>query len=233
MPKKDKKPVRVTLENAEPGEVIYMYGDPSKRFVVDTKLSVSILLHEKGRDPITSRIGLTKEEFEGRWFREPRSYTYHAVREDDPIPRLDEKQFSKVLLSRLRQVAKMSLGDHAIDKMDLRVLRDDMTDSILFALRTEVMTERLSDREKTIIFEYPATWWEHLKKEMAPRWFLKRYPVKFSKYTQKIRFEEIALYPMLPAIIPDQAGECYFQGMFHYETPDLPRDKNPTTIRVR
>lgn len=209
------KDKRVTFENAEPGEIIYMYGDPSKCFVVDTKLEATIFMHEKGHDPIVSRVVLVKPEFEGRWTREPRGFTKFAVAEDDPIPRIDEQQFSRVLLKRIKQTAQMCLGGHILEQMDLRAIRDHMTDSIIFSLRTNVMSEQLSERSKTITFKYPASWWEQLKQSHAPRWFLKKYPVKKHKTSQKVTFEEIALYPNLPSIMPDRAGEAYFQGMWH------------------
>lgn len=218
--KKDlkKKPNMVTFDNLEPGEVIYMYGDPSKRFVVDTLLSATVVMHEKGHDPFVSRTCLTKEEFEGRWMREIRGYARACiVADDDPIPKMNEQEFGRVLLSRLKQVATMCIGEHAIKNMDLRALRDDMTDSIIFSLRTNIATEQLSEREKTVTFKYPSSWWQQFKMQKFPAWLLKKYPVQYKKTSQKIRFEEIALYPMLPAIMPDNSGEVYFQGLFHQD----------------
>ncbi len=221
-----KKPSMVTFDNLETGEVIYMYGDPSKVFVVDTKLEYTIFMHEKGHDPIVSRTCLVKPEFEGRFFREPRGYTrYSVISEDDPIPKLDKQQFSNVLLERIKQVAKMCLGEHVVENMDLRSLRDHMTDSIIFSLRTSVMAEQLSERSKTVTFKYPLDWFQQLKLHHAPHWYSKKWPVKYEKKSYTLTFKEVALYPMLPSIKPD-CGEVYFQGMFNYDYPEKSKEEN-------
>lgn len=230
--KETKKSSCVTFDDAESGEIIYMYGDPAKCFVVDTKLSTSILLHEKGHDPIVGRIGLVKSEFEGRWLRQPRNYMNFAVREDDPIPKMSNEQYTKVVLKRIKQVATMSFGEHVVENMDLRMLRDEYTNNVLFSLRTSVMAETLSDREKTVTFKYPSSWWEWLKLSKAPQWFLKRYPVQYSKIKQKVRFEEMALYPMLPSVMQDYSSEVYFQSMWHPDFSDEKDEHSDITVSI-
>lgn len=230
----NKKNSRVTFDDVMLGEVIYMYGDHDKCFVVDTLLEGTIIMHEKGHDPIVGRVCLVRSEFEGRWLREMRSYMNFAVKEDDPIPKMSEEQFSKVVLKRIKQVAKMSFGSSVLEEMDLRSIRDHMTDSIIFALRTSVMAETLSDREKEVVFEYPSSWWQWLKKDKFPQWFLKRFPVQYTKTSEKVRFEEIALYPNLALAMPDQAGEVYFQSLWHEnyrETEDMKKDFVTVTVK--
>ncbi len=230
---KKSKPDMVRFDSAESGEIIYMYGDPSKCFVIDTKLEASIFLHEKGHDPIIGRIVLVKEEFEGRWFRRTRGYTkYSIIADDDPIPKISDQQFSEVLLKRLKQVGKMSFGDHVIENMDLRSLRDHMTDSLIFSLRTNVMTEQMSERSKTITFKYPNSWWDFLKLKHAPSWFVKKWPVKWQKKSQTVTFEEIALYPKLPSIAPEQSGEVFFHGMFNYDYPEVENKKETIILSI-
>jgi len=50
---------------------------------------------------------------------------------------------------------------------DIRYLSSILSAS--FRLPSESMT--------TIKISYPSNWWQHLKKDLAPKWFLNRYPV--------------------------------------------------------
>lgn len=53
-------------------------------------------------------------------------------------------------------------------------LEDSLRDLVMY-LSKEIV--RSAPRTETVQFDVPATWWQHLKQDHAPEWFLKRYPV--------------------------------------------------------
>lgn len=54
------------------------------------------------------------------------------------------------------------------------------------------------ERQDPYCYETPSSWWQMLKKEHFPKWFLKRYPVKYTKTELTIK----TLYPKLKTRIP-------------------------------
>ncbi len=57
----------------------------------------------------------------------------------------------------------------------------------LIKLRALVTAEQIEDTE----IAYPADWWQAVKQRFAPRWALRRWPVRMERYS----FEAHRLYP--------------------------------------
>lgn len=64
------------------------------------------------------------------------------------------------------------------------------------------------------VLERPLNWWEHLKRDHAPKWFTKRWPIR----TKQEWFEIRELYPSLK--LP-KGGPVYFYAPLTQSDPDV------------
>ena len=62
-------------------------------------------------------------------------------------------------------------------KADVQVF-DDACMTVTFAMEKKFLVHETV--EETINITIPTTWFEHWKRDHAPQWFLKRWPVKYS-----------------------------------------------------
>ncbi len=62
---------------------------------------------------------------------------------------------------------------------------------------------RVSEATRVVKFTAmkPSNWWEHLKQDRAPQWFLKRWPVQVTiqEFSETVTFRAQALFPELEA----------------------------------
>ena len=63
--------------------------------------------------------------------------------------------------------------------VDVRELADTFVDEMAFELSCYVLKQTVSVT--------PSSWWQHFKKDCMPKWFVKRWPVKFIEYEVVIR----------------------------------------------
>ena len=49
--------------------------------------------------------------------------------------------------------------------------------------------------------EFYSSWWQQFKSECMPKWFIKRYPIKFKKIGM---LEYLVLYPHLKISLPEE-----------------------------
>jgi hypothetical protein len=66
-----------------------------------------------------------------------------------------------------------------------------------------VLGEKL-EKKKVVVFQYPNGWWQAFKLQFFPVWLLKRFPVKYKVERIIVSFEEYALYPKFPKVLPPQ-----------------------------
>lgn len=62
--------------------------------------------------------------------------------------------------------------------------------------------------------KFPATWWQMLKKDKAPKWFVQRYPVQYRQYKSRrtVTFTRYATYPMANMKI-DRNSKIFIQNL--------------------
>jgi hypothetical protein len=78
---------------------------------------------------------------------------------------------------------------------------EDAMQRMVLEMKRYVWSQKLG----RLVYEVPATWFEHLKKDYAPRWVLRRWPVKWSE----IKVDMFALYPNFAPPLPDQTVAGY------------------------
>jgi len=59
-------------------------------------------------------------------------------------------------------------------------------DAIIAGFHALTLKERLADIQQDVRIQVPATWWQHLKRDSAPEWFLRRFPVQHETITKTV-----------------------------------------------
>jgi hypothetical protein len=126
----------------------------------------------------------------------------------------------KILLDELKySISKLQpkdlIGSFTGDSMRLmRRLADEMT----WELSTAVLAQKvLSDRQEFII-TYPASWWQHLKRDHLPKGFTRRYPVRFRPARGYVDFTRYDAYPKadFPVCPPNTFGAPYMVERYSF-----------------
>lgn len=90
------------------------------------------------------------------------------------------------------------------ENMRLRIVEDYsglVADELVAELEYFILSH-----EKEVSHKVPLTWWDHLKLDHAPEWFLDRYPVKY----RHIRFTSKEVFPHSKrAFTKDDIGRGY------------------------
>jgi hypothetical protein len=113
-----------------------------------------------------------------------------GCRGDDEV---NDEQIEEIKLERLRYFVQMNVDAGAASEFGIKPevratqLASFVSDSILFQLRQDIFGRTLDE------IKFPANWKEAVKERFAPRWFLKRWPVRYTIY----KIDE--LYPKMPA----------------------------------
>lgn len=88
-------------------------------------------------------------------------------------------RFAEVVSRTLRRERFASRTAINLSLLEVDTLIEPLTDELIVRLNAHIYGEEMG----THTFQTPTTWWDHLKQDHAPGWFLKRYPVKYTKTT--------------------------------------------------
>jgi hypothetical protein len=93
-----------------------------------------------------------------------------------------------------RKAAKLTTPDYLFMKT---------CDELAVQLATRVLTQHLEDKQTTVTFSPPATWWQHWKQDHAPRWFTRRWPIRYKTVERTVEYEVCAMYPEADLLLPN------------------------------
>lgn len=111
-----------------------------------------------------------------------------------------------VELERLRFASQLPLGETTKQSMELEVLAGLYGDQLYMALTAEVLGQNRRE-STTVVFEQPASWWQHTKARHLPtfsRWL--RRPPRYERIERTVAFTEFALFPYADVAIPPELG---------------------------
>jgi hypothetical protein len=92
------------------------------------------------------------------------------------IAGLARVELTKNYFSTKRLISRGVLRDMPDLVNNAEILIENHTVDMLIELHTYLMSAQRKAKETAI--EAPADWWEHFKQRWAPKWFLRKYPVK-------------------------------------------------------
>lgn len=103
--------------------------------------------------------------------------------------------------------------------VDFVPMLEQMTEHMVVTLTRRIPREQLDVINIDFQVSYPANWWEAVKERFAPKWFLKRYPVKYETKGVKESYSVDAFYDKVS--IPEYEPVVRFTKM---DVPPVARD---------
>jgi hypothetical protein len=88
----------------------------------------------------------------------------------------------RVIPAALLQTAKFDLVKHESEAM-------------VISMSAYVLAERLARETQQVAFDVPASWWQHWKRDCAPAWLRRRWPVRTTRLSRTMKFETFRAYP--------------------------------------
>lgn len=110
--------------------------------------------------------------------------------EYNPFTVADEKEllYERVVLQAFDFQIRQQLSEYMFTgniNIDVQFVLDRIARNMVLTLRAKILGEKVDT------IQYPANWWEAVKERWAPKWFLKKHPVKYRK------IDVMAFYPKL------------------------------------
>lgn len=109
-------------------------------------------------------------------------------------PQINSTQITEHLLKALRFNMGHELGQYAMESMDVIAYLNQISDSFSMKIKVDILGQ---DNIQKYSFDYKVTrnWFQHLKRDKFPKWYLKRFPVKYDLKKKSIEFNHMALAP--------------------------------------
>jgi len=108
---------------------------------------------------------------------------------------------TEIILEKIRTRAQMVLSAPMIESMDVHA-QNRIIDEILLDFQGSVYAERKAETVTvSVTYKIPDGWFQMLKSEVAPKWFLKRWPVRM-KQMSKQKTETVEWVVPHPEIYP-------------------------------
>lgn len=82
-----------------------------------------------------------------------------------------------------------------MDRLRLEEILDPMWDNFEYKFTTWVLKKTPPTKYSEGVFHIPLTWWDHLKLDFGPEWFVSRFPVKFKRLTYITKQEQNFMCP--------------------------------------
>jgi len=101
-------------------------------------------------------------------------------------------QFRGVNLLRLTEVMRINLPPYLLDQ--LKIKPEEIYRDIVLHIEREFVGERRQDYIP-VSFKSPLNWWNHLKLEKFPDFFLKYFPVKWKEETKRVEVNRLFEFP--------------------------------------
>lgn len=124
---------------------------------------------------------------------------------------------SRLILERLKMYVAKNVGSSLADSMELRKQIMMEVEGMVYSLEASVLASKIADDKYKAHFYYkvPATWFQHLKKTHAPRWFKQRYPIQYTdkKMTKTVHFKRYETYPQANIAIPKDQRTIEMLGL--------------------
>lgn len=119
------------------------------------------------------------------------------------------KQFcslATIPLPKGADLTELGFGVSVVSMAEFTLRWERAIEAVQLQLRAYVFSMKVGERRKEVVFWVPATWWQHWKREHAPRWLKQRWPVRLEKLSGTVREQAYDLFPHA-SVIPESLGE--------------------------
>ena len=129
----------------------------------------------------------------------------------DKPPEISKQQFEAIKVQVMQRYGKFTFEATELTIQD--AIRD-----LIIRLDSFILGQHDYQKYKVYI-AVPANWWEHLKQDRFPKWYIKRFPVKTKAVGREITFDHKKLFPKSDIMFPPNIGPVVFHS--HTEDPDV------------
>jgi hypothetical protein len=147
-----------------------------------------------------------------------------------PLPDRDEKSYRRAVSANdvcTMETVSLRFGESYYTALDVDPMllrnnrmsvseRENMTSRTL--LKTICVAILEMQNPKEIVYRTPASWWQMLKRDHAPAWFKKRWPVVES--IDKVIIKDVFPFPKVK--LPDDLGVCIRIGRIEHAPAVFP-----------
>lgn len=125
------------------------------------------------------------------------------------------QQFQQVFLERIRFHLQRMVSEcelHSLSDAEMYARIDPWAKGIVFGLEVAVPGRKVTEHEATDRFEFraPADWWQALRERWFPKWWLKKWPVKYRVETKEVVTKTI-IYNVCPHLhVTDNRNHLQF-----------------------
>lgn len=138
----------------------------------------------------------------------------------NPVP----LEVQELILERLKVASRVNIGRQLLEDAELHTMWDIASDTLAVQLSTFLMSHQVAEDHARALVEHPATWWDHLKRDLAVwavpfhpgrrrqplkrlvSWWLRRHPVRVTAYTVNLRVRDLATFPENDQVYPKSMG---------------------------
>ena len=146
---------------------------------------------------------------------------------------LDTEQLMLTQLAVKVSRAMPDLGSFTSEKAHLEAVKNEAT-GMMLELRSAVLGARILGDRQDFYIEFPASWWQHFKRDKMLAWFTRRYPVRTTKLTASVDFTRYDTYPMAHVPLPpDDFGYPVVVEMFSLSPGDVGISTDPVVSKPR
>lgn len=112
---------------------------------------------------------------------------------------------------------KDRLGAFATDRLEYREMERIEFGDKLRELTTQILERKIVEDDYPVTFSYkvPSSWWQHFKRDKAPKWYTERYPVKYDnrRIKRTVKITRKATYPMADIVVPKNMGQVVIRDV--------------------
>lgn len=132
-----------------------------------------------------------------------------AARLADPIPT------QELVLQKVRKGLSFVVGDNLLESMRIREELAPYVAGKIVSATFDVLADKIAEDTYTTYFDWktPKTAWQLFKKQHAPKWFKRRWPVEYEnhRYKRIVKLTRMAEYPKANVAVPKDNDRLFVQ----------------------
>jgi len=122
----------------------------------------------------------------------------------DQPPKYETIEFERILVQ-VAQSFHPELFQHT------KISVEQTVQELMIRLRHEIYGQHNYQKYKVYV-DVPANWWEALKYERLPGWWILRWPIKWQTVEREITFDHKKLFPESTIKAPSEMGPVVFHS---------------------
>jgi hypothetical protein len=98
---------------------------------------------------------------------------------------IDDVQFQRIVLEKLRIAFQMHLGqmEFVRNHLELSAYVDEVARRMVLQVQSYILAMEKECERVAVTVTVPRDWWEAVRERWIPKWWLKRWPVKYRTVT--------------------------------------------------